>query len=213
MKSISLEAPGPLAQFWARRVVGARKLRAEARDVPAGMQREVLAALEETARDPVGFGDCFVFGRCTAEHELALAAALEQLGHGDARTFWCVDGAQRARTSGATLSASGAHYVLLDTVEFDARGLAVLRQKHQVRSVSAVMVADDFPWSLGRVVQGLAGLLAARASLLVAGRQAALLESFWFDELRRGHLGFEVSRTGAPASAWASFRLHRRHQV
>ena len=111
--------------------------------------------------------------------------------------FRCVDRAER-------------HARTIEAAKFDDRALAELRQRHFVRRVSVVVVADDFTWSLGRVVHGLRGLIAARAMLLVAGPQAALLEAMWLDELRRGQREFDVGCMDAPASSWARLTLVRR---
>jgi hypothetical protein len=141
-------------------------------------------------------GDAFVFGRCADEYERALARALPA----EARVFGCVEGAARLKRGRSWLEAS----------ELDDRAVAALRARHHVQRVSVVVMADDFSWSLGRVVHALRSLIATRASLLVAGRQAALLEAMWLDELRLGQRDFDVGRMEIAASSWARLTLHRR---
>ncbi|HEX5659972.1 MAG TPA: hypothetical protein VFX59_22405 [Polyangiales bacterium] len=163
---------------------------------PASLAGELAAALAITARHGA-LGDAFVFGRCQAEYERALASTLPA----DTRVFGCAEGRPpRGRT-------------FFEARTFDDRAVAALRARHYVQRVSVVVVADDFSWSLGRVVHGLRSLLAPHAVLLVAGRQAALLETLWLDELRGGQRELEVAAMREPASSWARLTLRRRSLV
>jgi hypothetical protein len=163
------------------------------------MERELVEAVTSCASQGHGFGDAFVFGQCSEPSMHALSKALGA----DARLFCCVDSARsKLRRRGR---------VWIETVHFDARSLATLRARHFVRRISVVMMADDFAWSVGRVIGGLGALLAPQAALLIAGQQAALLEAMWLDELRRGQNVVDVQCFEEPASAWARFRLQRRN--
>lgn len=160
------------------------------------LAHELRAAVDVITQRGAGLGDAFVFGRCPDDHELAISKVLP----GEARVFACVEAGARV-VRGRTR---------VDTVDFDDLTLERLRSRHQIRRVSVAVVADDFAWSLGRVVHGLRGLFGPYAALLVAGRQAALLESLWLEELRVGQHDFDVDRMDEPASSWARFTLRRR---
>jgi hypothetical protein len=163
------------------------------------LERELDEALTWTAQAGHGLGDAFVFGHCRDGYDRALARALPA----EARVFTCVDGplrAERAKRGGRWLEAA----------ELDAHVLRDLRTRHHVQRVSVLIVAEDFAWSLGRVVHGMRSLLAAHSTLLVAGRQAALLETMWLDELRSGQRAYDVACFDQPASSWARFMLRRR---
>jgi hypothetical protein len=152
---------------------------------------EVAEAVTALGRD---LGDAFMLGRCADLYRRALVRALPR----EARVFGCVEGAARR-----------SRYEL-DAAKLDDRAVAALRARHYVQRVSVVVVADDFSWSLGRIVHALRSLIAARAALLVAGRQAALLEAMWLDELRRGQREFDVGCMDRAASSWARLTLQRR---
>jgi hypothetical protein len=170
-----------------------------AQDATPTLVDELGEAIAKAASSGHNLGDAFVFGRCSEPHERAIARSLPA----DTRVFGCMEGAAqlvRGRT-------------WVDAKTFDDRAASALRARHRVHRVSVVIVADDFGWSLGRIVQGLRSLLAPQAALLVAGRQAALLENLWLDELRRGQRDFEVDSMGAAASSWARLMLRRRQMV
>lgn len=199
-----------LPHLWSRRLDDVRDV-ARPRTIPGRDEtlcRELTESLQLTMRASSALGDCFVFGRCAEEHLHALDGALSELGASHVRRFWYLDRAQHARMTQRTDP-----YVAVDASHFAVGALAGLRQQHSVRGVSLIMVAGDFAWTLGRVVHSLSALLSTHVSLLVAGGQAALLETMWLDELRRGQQHFDVARMNEPASAWARFRLTRRHYV
>ena len=177
------------SRTWIPRLIEAVRPSPRARSLAAELH-EAVAALGGS------LGDAFVFGRCSDAYERALSRALP----GEARVFACVDGAKPRSRGRIWLEAGG----------LDDRAVAALRARHFVQRVSVVVVADDFSWSLGRVVHALRSLLRARASLLVAGPQAALLEKMWLDELRAGQREFDVGCMDDPASSWARLTLQRR---
>jgi hypothetical protein len=194
-----MQAYPPAPKVWTDGSVAA--IAEPTREVRPGalLASELREALASTAQRGAGLGDAFLFGRIAAPYERAIEAELPA----DARVFACIEGSShvvRGRTR-------------VQAAELDDRMVQRLRARHQVRRVSAVVVADDFAWSLGRVAHSLRSLLGAHAALLVAGRQAALLETLWLDELRRDQRDFDVERMPTPASIWARFALRRRQYV
>ncbi len=145
-----------------------------------------------------GLGDAFVFGRVAEPYERALRRLPD-----DIRVFGCADGAARL----------GRGRPCIDSSALDDHSLRELRGRYRMQRVSVVIVADDFPWQLGRIVRTLRTVLANDVALLVAGRQAALVETLSLDELRAGQQDFVVERLSEQAAGWARFALRRRQPV